>query len=222
MAEITPLPEGSPCPKCGREHPRCSAHARHTRKPDREAGAPCLKWPARGGTVCSKHGGSAPQVKLQNRQRLALAEAAKLLGAPTEIAAVEALQHVLWIAYRDLAFWRGAVDSLDERERLVVRGAQGASMAHVYVKQYNDAQERTARFAKLALDAGIEERQVRVLEEQATMVAEVGRRFVAKVAITLGLSREQAAEIRDLFRRELAVIESPELLDLDRKEAFRP
>lgn len=48
---------------------RCTSHNRH--------GDPCGLPPIKGGTVCNKHGGSAPQVKNAARRRLnALAEPA--------------------------------------------------------------------------------------------------------------------------------------------------
>ena len=41
---------------------RCRAHT--------QAGEPCRAWAIVGGTVCSKHGGSAPQVKRKAQERL--------------------------------------------------------------------------------------------------------------------------------------------------------
>jgi hypothetical protein len=58
---------------------RCRAHAKH--------GGQCRAWAILGGTVCNKHGGSAPQVKEKARQRLtemvfpALAQLRKILVA---------------------------------------------------------------------------------------------------------------------------------------------
>lgn len=149
----------------------------------------------------------------KRNQRRALAEAGKQLGIAIEVDPTEALLHALWIAYGDLAFWSGAVASLKDGAKdrfgssLVVSGAQGSSQAHVFVQQYNDAQERVIRFSKIAKDAGIEERKVQLLEDQAKMIAEVGRRFLAKISITLSLSQAQTAQVRELFREQLALIE---------------
>jgi len=176
-------------------------------------GGPCGNFPPAGGNVCRSHGGASPQVIAKRRRRLALAKAGKQLGVGIEVDPTEALLHALWIAYGDLAFWSGTVTGLrggavdDLGNGLVVRGAQGASQAHVYVQQYNEAQERVMRFAKMAKDAGIEERRVQLLEEQATMIAEVGRRFLAKIAIALSLTREQSSQARELFREQFALLE---------------
>lgn len=53
----------TPCPRCGHQHDpeRCTGHT--------SAGRPCRNRPIRGGTVCSTHGGSAPQVKAAAEQR---------------------------------------------------------------------------------------------------------------------------------------------------------
>lgn len=58
------------CPRCGQPHDPalCTGHT--------SAGRPCRNRPIRGGTVCSTHGGSAPQVRAaaENRQAQAAAE----------------------------------------------------------------------------------------------------------------------------------------------------
>lgn len=51
------------CSKCGQEHDpqKCTGHT--------SAGRPCRNRPIRGGSVCSTHGGSAPQVKAKAEER---------------------------------------------------------------------------------------------------------------------------------------------------------
>jgi len=185
--------------------PSCVAH--------RSNGGPCTKFRMHGGTVCDTHGGTSPQVRAKALQRVALADAGKQLGIAVEVDPTQALLHMLWISYGDVAFWshlvadlkRGGVDL--HGNGLVVTGAQGATQAHVFIEQYNEAQKRAAHFAKMAKDAGIEERKVQVLEEQAQMLAEVGRRFVAKLTIVLSLTQQQTFQVRELFREQLALIE---------------
>jgi hypothetical protein len=45
------------------EPAKCTGHSSQT-------GEPCKNWPIRGGTVCHKHGGRAPQVKRKAEQRI--------------------------------------------------------------------------------------------------------------------------------------------------------
>lgn len=62
------------CDRCGQTHGRCAGH--------NAEGGPCGRWPIKGGTVCYKHGGAAPQVQAAAEQRQleqrAEAEVAKL------------------------------------------------------------------------------------------------------------------------------------------------
>lgn len=62
--------------------------------------------------------------------------------------------------------------------------------------------DRCARFAKLALDAGIAERQVRLAEQQGAMVADV----IDRVLAALGLSDEQRALVPTVVPRELRAV----------------
>jgi hypothetical protein len=62
--------------------------------------------------------------------------------------------------------------------------------------------DRCARFAKLALDAGIAERQVRLAELQGAMVADV----IDRVLAALGLSDEQRALVPTVVPRELRAV----------------
>lgn len=60
-------------------------------------------------------------------------------------------------------------------DQLVAFDKGGMAKVHPYVVEYHSALERRAKFAKLALDAGVAERSVRIAEDQARQVAEVIR-----------------------------------------------
>jgi hypothetical protein len=62
--------------------------------------------------------------------------------------------------------------------------------------------DRCARFAKLALDAGIAERQVRLAEAQGALVASA----VQRILDALGLSAEQRALVPVVVPRELRAV----------------
>jgi hypothetical protein len=62
--------------------------------------------------------------------------------------------------------------------------------------------DRCAKFAKLALDAGIAERQVRLAERQGALVADA----IGRILDALGLSEEQLALVGTVVPRELRAI----------------
>jgi len=66
-------------------------------------------------------------------------------------------------------------DLLDVRseDRLITLSPKGTARVHPFVKEYNDALDRRARFAKLCIDAGIAERQVKIAEQQGQLIAQV-------------------------------------------------
>jgi hypothetical protein len=61
----------------------------------------------------------------------------------------------------------------------------GDARAHIFVQQYDAALERMAKIAKMCLEAGVEERQVRLAEEQGHIVADVIRAVLTDMGIRL-------------------------------------
>lgn len=107
-----------PCSKCGQVHDpgRCTGH--------NSRGLPCGNRPIRGGSVCSTHGGSAPQVRdaAERRQLEAAAEAT--------------INAMLWPGLRSAEPVKDPVASLERLagalEQLVDQaGARVAALQHV-------------------------------------------------------------------------------------------
>lgn len=76
-------PTAPPCDRCGEPHDprRCTGHAKRS-------GRQCQSYPLAGGTVCRKHGGSAPQVRAANARNVAAARVERVaarLGYPIDI-----------------------------------------------------------------------------------------------------------------------------------------
>jgi len=175
---------GSKCERCGQVHTRCIGH----RNSD---GGPCMKWPVRGGPgVCGTHGARAPQVQAKTEQRKALVkverEAARLGGSidanPIDVlleqvreaaANVEVLRE--WIS-EHLQVGVGGESSIVEAQR-VIEGEYGATVvpatAHIMVTLYNQERDRLVKYARLCLDAGVEERRVQLAELQGRRLSEV-------------------------------------------------
>lgn len=82
------------------------------------------------------------------------------------------------------------------RDRLLALNRHGEAGVHPFVIQYENALERRMKCAKLCIDAGVAERQIRVYEQQA----EIAQRAFEATIDALGLS----APDRQKARREYA------------------
>lgn len=165
----------SECPKCGLPHPRCDKHNRQ--------GKPCGHVPLSGTTTCPKHAGKKKSVireEVAARRGLAALDLSAADG-------VNPLQELLNEVLRASVAveWLGAkVNDLDDREIThgvlrTVQAADGtrtttaAASVNVWVKLWQTERDRLARACKLTLDAGVDERMVRLAEGQGRMIVNV-------------------------------------------------
>src|SRR5690625_4140247 len=169
---------------------KCSAKNR--------AGKPCGNWAIKGGTVCRSHGGAAPAVKAaaaRRRAQEAAAKAVALFGAPKDVEPSQALLDLVHWTAGEVEYWREQVRQLaaeapaaltwgrtDHEEGVGPQGpidktTHQAKPAIQYVMLYA-AQDRLAQYATAALKAGVEERRVRLAEQQGGLVAEAIRRIL--------------------------------------------
>lgn len=81
---------------------------------------------------------------------------------------------------------------------LLVVTQSGKWKLHPFVEEYQRALERRAKFAKLALDAGVDERRTRIAENQAAQVAEIIRAVIAEQGLD---EKRQAAAVRSAGRK---------------------
>lgn len=158
-------------------------------KARRSDGEPCKAWAIRGTSVCRVHGGSAPHVRAAGRRRVALARfqgpIADLLdefeddldgthpveGLLQAVRRTGAMVHVLGVLV-------GALHPAPFVDGQPVAGLYGPDHLgdgepHVLVTMYGQWLDRHAKVCKLALDAGVEERQVRLAEQQALAIVQV-------------------------------------------------
>lgn len=190
------------------------------------AGNRCGRYPVPGGTVCTSHGGRAPQVRAAAARRLeeqAAQAAVTTLGLPLDVSPTEALLeevrwtagHVHWLRARvqDL----GEADTDGGRHPLVwgttkvskkgtgqfpgtdrLKAAAPSVWYQLYVKE----REHLVTVAAAALKAGVEERRVRLAESQGELVAMVIRRILD----ALDLTPEQTQLVPVVVPRELRLI----------------
>jgi hypothetical protein len=69
------------------------------------------------------------------------------------------------------------------QDRLLALDRHGQAGVHPYVTEYQSALERRAKFAKLCIDAGIAERQVRIAEEQGQLIAKAIRGILEDLGV---------------------------------------
>jgi SAM-dependent methyltransferase len=80
----------------------------------------------------------------------------------------------------------------------------GGRQLTVWVRVQQESMERLARFSKMALDAGVEERRVRLSERFGEVIASV----LGGVLEDLGLSADQQRRAPDIVQRALLAMET--------------
>jgi hypothetical protein len=121
-----------------------------------------------GQLVCRLHGGATARSLAAAKRRIALRKVTDMLGVPIEIDPAEALIEQVHLAAGNEFFLRHQVQLLQDEGADRMLGLDGVD---VRVKLWNDERERLARMSKLAVDAGIAERQVRIREAEGAAIA---------------------------------------------------
>ncbi|WP_037616436.1 hypothetical protein [Streptomyces aureus] len=188
-----------------------------------QCGAPAML----GQNICHHHGGSAPQSIRAAKERLSEERARKLVatyGRKIETTATEALLdevqwtagHVAWLRERVQEIEEGAVaDGTDGAHPLVWgvtrektggedHGVTSEASPNVWLKLYQQERTHLVKVCEAAIRAGIEERRVRLAEEQGALVAQVIRLILAD----LDLTAEQRQRVPEIVPRHLRALGS--------------
>lgn len=147
----------------------------------KRSGRRCKRWVV-GGGPCAIHGGKAPQVNTKRLERVELGEA--LLRAP---------RRSPWEVLGDVLHTADVVAQAAREE--VTDG--NVSPEAVYA--LTEAIERAGRWAKTALDAGVDERRTRVAEQEGAILAGAVRSILDR----LELSPTQQALVGTVVPEEL-------------------
>lgn len=189
-----PTPQKQPKEKC---------KARST-----TTGKRCGRWPAKGQRVCVFHGGNAPQAKAAAQRRVAEQKARAALetyGRKVDTSPTEALLdevrwtagHVQWLRDRvrelEQAALTWGVTEQVEKQAGEFPGVDTTSSAapNVWLDLYQRERKHLVDVCKAAISAGIEERRVKLAEQQGALLADVIRRILDD----LGLTPEQQAKV---------------------------
>lgn len=149
----------------------------------KRSGQQCRSWAVRGSTVCRMHGGTAKQVKAKAQKNVAEWKATRELGkmgCAVDVHPLDALLEMVCEAAGNVHYLRTRVEDLHLTE---VNDLTGVTEANALVKLYEQERDRLAKFSKMALDAGVDERQVRIAEAQGQQLAAVVRAAVAAAAV---------------------------------------
>lgn len=188
------------------------------------AGGPCGKWPIKGAVVCGSHGGSAKQVRAAAARREAEAAAAAELGRAMvtlggrgeDVDPAKALLDEISWTHAHVQWLRAKVQELGTQELVwgqtqtdkgigpqgIVDTATEKSGPNVWYQMYLTEREHLVKVSAAALRAGIEERRIKIAEDQGNLVAAVLQRILA----ALNLSPEQWAEVPTIVPRELRAL----------------
>jgi hypothetical protein len=190
----------TPCTRCGQQHTACDKH--------RKDGQPCGTSPVQGTTTCRMHAGKRLEVvKQEVATRRALAE----LELDGEANPLDELLNEVQRAAAAVRWLADKVNSLEDREithgiTRTVQHADGSrdvtasAAVNLWVKMWQEERDRLARVCKLTLDAGVDERRVRLAEAQGRMIVDVIR------ATLLDLHVEDTDEVHEVVSRHLRAI----------------
>lgn len=185
----------------------------------KQSGERCRRAPIKGGTVCKIHGGGSAKVQAAADRRIAEAEmqdAVKTLGLPVDIDPAKALLDEIAYTYGHVQWLRTKVQELSSEDLVWGRvqtdagiGPQGPvdtttekSGPNVWYQMYLTEREHLVKVTSAALRAGIEERRVKLAEQQGDLVAAVVNRILA----ALNLTPEQAAQVPIIVPREFRAL----------------
>lgn len=172
--------------------------------------------------ICAFHGGNMRPLQQSAAKEEAMVTVRRIMGPAIEIEPMEALLMCVKIAAGEVAYATWKIDQIQDDEVLIaetsetVRDATGEKaesytettktnlvQLNIWIVTRQQATDRLARYSKMALDAGVAERQV-ILAEQAGDTLAVAIRSILD---GLSLTAEQEERAPQLVRGALETLE---------------
>lgn len=197
----------------------CGATARHTgEKCQLQAG---FGTDHVGYGRCKFHGGSTPKHRAAAAREIAAEMVAA--GSPVEIHPLDAILKAVSIAAGEVNYFTVLIRTLtledvgvqDMKIRPLSRGKEGDSKTetvvekttqadlHLWVRARQDSLDRLVKYSKTALDAGIDERRVKMAEQTGGLIV----RVLTHALDAIGLTSEQKRRAPEIVKESLSIIE---------------
>lgn len=165
------------------------------------AGEPCGNRPVLGAAVCRMHGGSAGQVKAaaaRRRQQEQVQQVLIALGEPEAIDPAQALLNLISWKYGEVKWLRAKVQELPEEDLTWGRSQTDVKIGRdgqvdtetkkaapsLWWALLRTAEDQLADNAARALRSGVEERRVRLAEQQADLVVQAMMAIFRRLKLT--------------------------------------
>jgi hypothetical protein len=164
---------------------------------------------------CKLHGGASPQAELGGLVLLARREQA-VMGIPLSIEPQDAILECIRISAGEVAYASeriadlreedavGAVRRQSEREDAEGNVTQeirfDAPQVHIWIAVRHEAMDRLVQFSFAAIKAGIEERRVKIAEQQGMLLAQA----IQGILRELGVSDQP--EVAGIVRKHLTLV----------------
>jgi hypothetical protein len=170
-------------------------------RPRSTDGMPCKNYAVNGGTVCSVHGGSAPQVKDRARENVIDARLERFLHQHEAEPCGDPLEALQRLAGRALALEQAIGRMVNDLESIRYEDDKGAEQLRSEVAVLERAMDRCGRLLVDIAKLNIEERLAKVTAEQVRLVADA----MAATFREMGLPPEQQQEARTRIGRHLRI-----------------
>jgi hypothetical protein len=167
----------------------------------RSNGKPCRKFAGEGtdhfGIGRCKYHGGATRTHKRHAVKVEAARRQPKFGSPKKVMPGEALMEMLWTAYGQVHWLADEISKHDDLTSFDAR---------VLIQAHKDERDRVAHVAKTALDAGVQERQIRLAELYGEVIATA----IARILDGLKLTPAQRTRSREVVRTVLLALEKPE------------
>lgn len=180
---------------------RCTAKAKGS-------GNQCRRYAIAGGNVCRNHGGNAPQVKAAAERRLAAeklkADSSAALAWLGEKAVTDPLDELGRLATESRSLTTALGQRVNALRSLAEYDLKETPHIKAEIELYERAMDRTHRMLDSLIKAGYMERQMKIAEDEATIIAGIMRRVFQQV----GMSNSQIRKANVFLQQEFAELEA--------------